>query len=611
MTENDALTPYLSDPHSLSAVQSAADLPTEYAASGAPTLCYQGIRLHSAVNPLAEAEAILDKILPEIIECLAKSDGAISCVVMGPGLGYLVSALDKWAVRSEVTARLRILCAEADAEVARKALQLRPWTSATTSVTWYVGREAWPSLQAHLNALPFVKIAATAGYRQRKAFYDDMIVKLLDRPISERPLRILVPTPLYGGSYPIALHCADALRNLGHDVEVLDFSAWYSMYASVETTTGNLRHRQTLQGLLSTFLGEMVAARAIERRVDLVWAVAQSPLTPTALEELRRENIVSAFWFVEDYQVFEYWRQIARYHDAIFTIQRGRLHDELHAAGARSVCYLPCAANPSVHRPLSLSEEEMARWGADVSFVGAGYRNRQNLFARLRLPNLKIWGNDWPSDCAASRYLQENGRRVTAEETANIYNATKINLNLHSSTRYSGVNPEGDFVNPRTFEIAACGGFQLADARSEMTELFSEDEIVLFHDAEEISGQVAYYLSHESERTAMADRARSRVLCEHTYEHRMKTALDFLRETQPQLGGGARKLNYVSSLKGAAEGDAELEAFLAKFPDDQNVTLDDIVARIELGKGDLTRAEGLFLLMKEFRDWGREKGVIQ
>jgi hypothetical protein len=54
-----------------------------------------------------------------------------------------------------------------------------------------------------------------------------------------------------------------------------------------------------------------------------------------------------------------------------------------------------------------------------------------------------------------------------------------------------------------------------------------------------------------------------------------------------------------------------VQDFLAAVPDSEELSLDTIVSRIELGKGELTRPEGLFLLMKEFRDWGREKGVIQ
>ncbi|MDD5088715.1 MAG: glycosyltransferase [bacterium] len=610
MSEHDAFSPYVADPRSMDALRCAADMPTSRASNGLPTLSYSGVRLHSAVDPQAEAQLILEDTIRELSALLARSAGAIACVVAGPGLGYVVSALHLWAMESGAAPRMRILCVEADAEVARKALQLRVWENAIVPVTWFVGQEAWSEIKALLGNSPFVCVTATAGYRLRKSLYDEMIAALRPYPLADRRLKILIPTPLYGGSYPIALHCAEALRTLGHDVDVLDFSAWYSLYATIDETTHDARHRRTLQGLLTTFLGEMVAARAIERRANLVWAVAQSPLTPTALEELRREQIHSAFWFVEDYHVFDYWRHLARHFDAIFTIQRGRLHEELHAVGAANVAYLPCAANPAVHRPMELAEAERLRWGADVSFVGAGYRNRQNLFARLRLPGLKIWGSDWPAECAAAQYLQDNGRRVTADETALIYNATKVNLNLHSSQRHSGVNPEGDFVNPRTFEIAACGGFQVTDARSEMAELFGAREMALFRNTEEIPALVEYYLRHEDERGAMANRARERVLREHTYEHRMSSALEFLGRKIPHLFAD-KGSNYVSSLKQAAEGDAELEAFLSGFRDDQNITLDDIVSRIELGKGALTRAEGLFLLMKEFRDWGREKGVIQ
>jgi spore maturation protein CgeB len=340
--------------------------------------------------------------------------------------------------------------------------------------------------------------------------------------------------------------------------------------------------------------------------------VAQSPVLPPALQELRHEGVHSALWFVEDFRVFGYWRELAPHFDAVFTIQRGEFHDALRSQGVRNVMYLPCAANPRVHAPLVLSDEEKRRFGADVAFVGAGYHNRQSLFARLGLPGMKIWGNDWPPDCAVAPLVQENGRRVTTEETAKIYGATKINLNLHSSPHHEDVNPHGDFVNPRTFEIAACGAFQLVDHRAELAELFApDDELAVFQSGQDIPRLVKYYLTREEERRNMTERARQRVLREHTYLHRMQAALHFCEERLPRLAQRHRGPSYVSSLKAAAAGDTELLEFLSGFPEDQEITLDQIVSRIKVGSGKLSRAEGIFLLMREFRDWGREKGVIQ
>jgi len=607
-----AIERYLADETSRRAVAEATDLPTERARDGQPTLTSRGFRLHSAVNPMAEADQQLAEIADELRTAIRKPGGGnFTILIFGPGLGCLLRSLQVLLQAEHVECGVRVVCVEADPEVARKALQLRVWEPVDVPVTWIVGSEALRSLSGMVSG-PHFCITVTSGFRLNKESYEPLIASLMGRVAAERPMRILVPTPLYGGSLPAALHCAEAFREIGHQVELLDFSEYYGLFRLADSVTHDARHTRALQNLLTTFLAETVVARALDWRADLVWAVAQSPLLPPALQELRHEGIHSALWFVEDFRIFSYWRELAPYFDAVFTIQRGELHDALRSLGARHVMYLPCAANPQVHTPPVLTEEDKRRFGADVSFVGAGYHNRQSLFARLSLPGMKIWGNDWPKECAVAPLVQENGRRVTTEETAKIYGASKINLNLHSSPHHEDVNPHGDFVNPRTFEIAACGAFQLVDHRTELGELFAAgDELAVFRSGREISPLVKHYLTHEEERRNMAERARQRVLREHTYVHRMQTALCFCEERMPRLAQRQRGPSYVSTLKAAAADDAELLEFLSGFPEDQEITLDEIVSRIKVGSRTLSRAEGIFLLMKEFRDWGREKGVIQ
>ncbi|HEY3295782.1 MAG TPA: glycosyltransferase [bacterium] len=600
---------YLLDPESLRAVSEATDLPTGRARNGQPSLSFRGIRLHSQGDPQAEAELLLESARGELDAALAKSvDEPVTCLIYGAGLGYLIQAICAYAPEG----RIRIVCLEADAEVARKALQLRVWEPCNVPVSWVVGAGNRDGLKHCGNTANAVVFKLTPGYRANKAVYAEWLTSLDARVTAGRPMRILVPTPLYGGSLPIAFHCAEAFRELGHTVDVLDLSPWHPQYKAIESVTTDARHRKVLQGMYATYLSELIAARALDWNADLVWAVAQTPLTAGALDEMRHEGIHTALWFVEDSAVFGYWRELASHFDAVFSIQRGKFHDELKAVGAKHVHYLPCAANPAVHYPLNLSEADQQRFGSDVSFVGAGYANRQTLFAQLALKNFKIWGADWPAQSPASVYVQEEARRVTPEETAAIYAATKVNLNLHSSPHHAGVNPFGDYVNPRTFEIAACGGFQLVDSRSELAELFEAGkEIAVFKDAAEIPELVNHYLANPDQREQMAACARERVLKEHTYTHRLSGALSFLESRFRKLAERKRGPNYVSSLKQAAGDDEELLAFLSAFSDEEEIDLDKIVSRIEVGKGELTRTEGIFLLMKEFRDWGREKGVIQ
>jgi spore maturation protein CgeB len=79
----------------------------------------------------------------------------------------------------------------------------------------------------------------------------------------------------------------------------------------------------------------------------------------------------------------------------------------------------------------------------------------------------------------------------------------------------------GDFVNPRTFELAGMGCFQLCDRRELLPPLYSEDEAVQFGDEAELVEKIEYYMEHEGERKEVARNARRRTLKHHLYEHRV------------------------------------------------------------------------------------------
>jgi spore maturation protein CgeB len=433
----------------------------------------------------------------------------------------------------------------------------------------------------------------------------------LHKQIKPKPadkLRIVVPTPLYGGSMPVAYHAADALRDLGHEVEVLKYDQHYGLYQRCGESARDSESRHLMQGTFAVLLADLTADTAIKSAADLVWYTAQSPVSVKSLRLLRAEGIKTSFWFVEDIRRFDYWKHLVQEFDVVFTIQVGEVKEAIINAGARRVEYLPMAVNPKLHRTLQLNADDATRYGSEVSFVGAGYRNRVRLFELLRIDDLKLWGNDWPDKWQAK--LQESGRRVTPEETCSIYNASRINLNIHSS-----VNGEllevGDFVNPRTFEIAACGAFQIVNEQVPLSDMFDlKNELNAVRTVNELKDSIQYYSSHPLERKDMAQAAQQRVLREHTYRHRMQHALRCLGLTNVV----AQKMNTlptIADLKTAAWGDTEMQTFLSQFPDNNLARLEELVAQIPAGERDLTRAELLILLMKEFRQWGVEKAAIQ
>ncbi len=421
-------------------------------------------------------------------------------------------------------------------------------------------------------------------------------------------LRIVVSTPLYGGSLPIAYHAAGAFQRLGHTVEIMAFDNHYSLYAQCGEEARDAATRRSLQGAVATLLAELAVVTALNRKADLVWYTAQSPVTVASLRKLREAGIKTAFWFVEDIRRFDYWKHLASEFDFFFTIQGGEAEKAIAASGARLVEYLPCAANTEVHRIIRVTESERNRYGSRFSFVGAGYPNRVALFDELQDKDFKIWGNDWPAEW--QERVQEGGRRVSPEETCLIYNSTDVNINLHSSV--SGTILErGDFVNPRTFEIAASGGFQIVNTQAPLSRHFEPGkELIAVDSIAELREAMHFYAVHADDRAEIATAGLHRVLAEHTYVHRMSDAL-----TCMGFGRSAHRrrisLPTIADLKAAALGDQETLTFLSQFKDESPARLEDLIAHIPAGTRNLSRPELLLLLMHEFRRWGVEKQVIE
>lgn len=348
--------------------------------------------------------------------------------------------------------------------------------------------------------------------------------------------RVLVILPMYGGSLPIGRYCATALKDMGCLVETFEAPQFYSAFQALQglkVTTDRLNY---LENSFFQVVSQAILAKVEAFQPDLVLCLAQAPMSRQALQRLRSMKVPTAMWFVEDYRLFTYWRAYAPLYDIFAVIQKEPFLTELAAAGVTNPLYLPLAALPSLHAPAPLDPTEQQEYGADVSFLGAGYPNRREAFTRLAHHNFKIWGTEWEEAPTLTPLVQRGGARISPEDAVKIYNGTHINLNLHSSVEANTLVSGGDFVNPRTFELAACGAFQLVDKRSLIGELFAEDELATFDSMDDLEEKIPYWLAHPEEREALCGKSRARVLADHTYQQRMRTLLDFAKERLPEFG---------------------------------------------------------------------------
>lgn len=410
-------------------------------------------------------------------------------------------------------------------------------------------------------------------------------------------LRILVVLPFYGGSLPVGRFAVEGLRETGCLVETFEAPAFYSAYEAIKELKIGTRQLDTVQNNFLHFISQAVVAKAEAFAPDLVLSLAQAPLGRSALQRLRKNGIPSAMWFVEDFRLFTYWRAFAPLYDIFAVIQKEPFTGELAGIGVRNVLYLPLAASPSFHRPLELSEAERQEYGAPLSFLGAGYPNRRTAFVRLAHRGLKIWGTEWEDEPALAPLVQRGGARVSPEDAVRVFNATDINLNLHS---FVGTEPigGGDFVNPRTFEVAACGAFQLADRRGLMPELFEEEELALFDSMDELEERIDHFQRHPEERTAFALRGRQRVLAEHTYAARMTTLLDFARE---RLEGFGKRREHPWPAHMPQEMRDSLQKLMDELALPADAGFDDVIAAVRGKSVRLSDTETALLFLDEWK----------
>ncbi|MBM3327134.1 MAG: glycosyltransferase [Calditrichaeota bacterium] len=570
------------------------------ARSGTLTMRISGNMLHSLYDPVKEAQTIAKAALADVPE-------EAPVVILGLGLGYLAQAV-------KALHRGSLAVVEADDAVARAALSAQPWLE-HNDVLYLAGQPVAKVVENIFNTLPvkgryyFVRNAPSV--KLHPDYYSEIERLLAERSRANiERLNILVSTPFYGGSLPIARYCAAALTRLGHNVITLDNAVFEPLHSRIESNLRSRHYRHKVLNQLTSVAADEIVLLAEERAIDLVFLVAQSLITPEALSALRQMGVPTAFWFVEEWQLFTYWQEWATRYDYFFTIQKGEFLSALAQRGNKKAKYLPLAADPFVHRPLELSALESVAYGSDISHIGAGYRNRRVVFSGLQGFDFKLWGNDWNGAGALEPFLQRNGERISTEETVKIFNVAKINLNLHSSSYHDGVNPDGDYLNPRTYEIAACGGFQLVDRREYLADQFQiGKEIAVFDNITELKDKIRYYLDHPEERLAIARAGRQRVLAEHTYERRMTEALQFIYsyETAP---ASRRNPNSVDGMLNVLGDEPELRALLESQRAAGIVTVEEISRQILSRRtGDLTRAEGIFLLMNEFRLWAQDKDL--
>ncbi len=279
---------------------------------------------------------------------------------------------------------------------------------------------------------------------------------------------------------------------------------------------------EKLQSIVTTF------------QPQLVLSMLGDHLSIQAIQYLKESGIKLACWLTEDPFYFDKTIQVIDRFDYVFTIDTGALkhYQSVHP----NAYHLPLGTNHTIFRPRLVEHA----YKSDLLLVGYPYPTRVNLIHfLLKNTNYQITlvGKGWRNRL---QKIWRNNPRVMIKDTwvepqeiSYYYNGASIVLNPHRSHNFlhnqntSGIISES--INNRTFDIVACGAFQLIEEKPNLRSFFTEEEMVSYRDYEDCLRKVIAYMNDEEQRQIIAKKAQKIVIEQHTFYQRIKEMIDIIQ----------------------------------------------------------------------------------
>lgn len=294
-----------------------------------------------------------------------------------------------------------------------------------------------------------------------------------------------------------------ALERLGHTL--IPFNAFH--YESSVPLIRKLAYRASAGPGVERLNRDLLQVAASERP-DLVWADKLLWMKPATIETLRSMGIYVLSYMIDNAfgprrdPGFRLYMKCIPHYD-LHVVQRDKNIADYRAHGARDVLKIQTAYEPTIHFPPPQPWTDANR-DRDVSFIGTPYDERENFLTRLwkefglsvAVSGGLVWKKALGPEATAAIY-KSNGELFRDEYREGIWRS-KINLSFITHSNCD------EFVH-KSFEIAGCGGFLLAERSEGHRQRFQEDEeAVFFSDIEECVAKIRRYLPDEEARTRIA-----------------------------------------------------------------------------------------------------------
>jgi hypothetical protein len=323
---------------------------------------------------------------------------------------------------------------------------------------------------------------------------------------------------------------AAALQRLGHRIIPVDTNCYQLENPLLRKVAFRLA-----AGPHAERLNRDILRLARAEKPDLFWADKLLLLQPRTLKALEKMGIVTVSYMIDNPfgpRRDPGWRLYMK-DLPLFDLhiqQRNVSLAHYRQRGARDVMKVLIGFEPTVHFP---SPQPMTDQDRDrcVSFVGTPYDDRAEVLTRLADAGLPVTisGNEraWrralgPGPFAA---IFRGGEMLGKDYREAIWRS-KINLSFLTKSNQ-------DEYTQKSFEIAGCGGFLLAERSDGHLRKFKEDEeAVFFSTADELIEKIRRYLPDEAARNRIAAAVRARAMQDgYDSDSQMEMVLARVRQT--------------------------------------------------------------------------------
>ena len=330
-------------------------------------------------------------------------------------------------------------------------------------------------------------------------------------------MRILYTGSFRKGSYTESRR--QALHSLGHEVVELDQVPY--LYRGSYVLQKTQCHLLIGPGIVA--YNHDLVRLARETNPNLIYIDQVVYLWPRSVEALhnggsRLVHHTSEYFGFRTYLYRHFFKTVHLYD--VHVITNSLCRSVLSRKGAKRIVRDEFGFDPRLHKPWRLTDEEKREYQSDATFVGHWELETERMIATLRGAGIavKVWGPGWRR--ATSLKDRHSIRPLFGEEYIKQLVASKICLGFLSKWNHNQ-------SASRTFEIPAVGGFLLAERTEDHLSYFTEGkEAEFFSSPEELFQKARYYLTHEDERTSIAEAGHERCLQSgYTHQDRVEQIL--------------------------------------------------------------------------------------